>query len=151
MFNIKTKIGNDILNFGTFKDLYLEMKYTNTSEVIAECTYCFEPVGNLKITLSELEALADKNLLDNETNEIIKNFKMSEEIKYTEDGKAYVVVTEEMRKNLKPTEMLYDLKDENGNDIYAIPPKSCKHEFAISEGIPSDIRYCKKCIFWEWK
>lgn len=31
MFNIKTQIGN----FGTFKDLYLEMKYTNTNEVDA--------------------------------------------------------------------------------------------------------------------
>lgn len=75
MFNIKTKIGNDILNFGTFKDLYLEMKYTNTSEVIAECTYCFEPVGKLKITIEELERLASKNMLDDDTNKIIKNFK----------------------------------------------------------------------------
>lgn len=75
MFNIKTKIGNDVLNFGTFKDLYLEMKYTNTNEVMAECTYCFEPVGNLKITIEELERLASKNMLDNDTNKIIKNFK----------------------------------------------------------------------------
>lgn len=75
MFNIKTKIGNDVLNFGTFKDLYLEMKYTNTNEVMAECTYCFEPVGKLKITIEELERLASKNMLDDDTNKIIKNFK----------------------------------------------------------------------------
>ena len=75
MFNIKTKIGNDVLNFGTFKDLYLEMKYTNTNEVMAECTYCFEPVGKLKITIEELERLASKNMLDDDTNKIIKDFK----------------------------------------------------------------------------
>lgn len=51
------------------------MKYTNTSEVIAECTYCFEPVGKLKITIEELERLASKNMLDDDTNKIIKDFK----------------------------------------------------------------------------
>lgn len=72
MFNIKTQIGN----FGTFKDLYLEMKYTNTNEVDAECTYCFEPVsGKLKISKEELEKLAKKNMLDSDTNKIINHFK----------------------------------------------------------------------------
>ncbi len=72
MFNIKTQIGN----FGSFKDLYLEMKYTNTNEVDAECTYCFEPVcGKLKISKEELEKLAKKNMLDSDTNKIINHFK----------------------------------------------------------------------------
>lgn len=69
MFNIETEIGN----FGNFKDLYLEMKYTGTKEVNAKCTYCFDNIGELKkLTIEELERLAAKNQLDNETNEIIK-------------------------------------------------------------------------------
>lgn len=71
MFNIKTQIGN----FGTFKDLYLEMKYTNTNTVDAECTYCFEPVGKVKISKDELERLAEKNMLDDDTNTIINHFR----------------------------------------------------------------------------
>ena len=52
------------------------MKYTNTNEVDAECTYCFEPVcGKIKISKEELEELAKKNMLDSDTNKIINHFK----------------------------------------------------------------------------
>lgn len=74
MFNIKTTINNQVLNFGTFKDLYLEMKYTNTSEVMAECTYCFNPVIKIKLTLADVELLASEKLLDDEIINTIENF-----------------------------------------------------------------------------
>lgn len=74
MFNIKTIINNQVLNFGTFKDLYLEMQYTNTDQVIAECNYCFNPIGKLKLTLSDVELLASDKLLDDEIIKTIENF-----------------------------------------------------------------------------
>ena len=74
MFNIKTKIGNETLNFGTFKDLMLEMQYTNTDVVLAECTYCFNLIGKLRLTLADVELLASDKLLDNELIETIENF-----------------------------------------------------------------------------
>lgn len=74
MFNIKTKIGNETLNFGTFKDLMLEMQYTNTDVVLVECTYCFNPIAKLRLTLSDVELLASDKLLDAELIETIENF-----------------------------------------------------------------------------
>ena len=74
MFNIKTKIGNETLNFGTFKDLMLEMQYTNTDVVLVECTYCFNPIAKLRLTLSDVELLASDKLLDQELISIIENF-----------------------------------------------------------------------------
>lgn len=74
MFNIKTKIGNETLNFGTFKDLMLEMQYTNTDVVLVECTYCFNPITKLRLTLVDVELLASDKLLDNELIETIENF-----------------------------------------------------------------------------
>lgn len=74
MFNIKTKIGNETLNFGTFKDLMLEMQYTNTDVVLVECTYCFNPIAKLRLTLADVELLASDKLLDNELIETIENF-----------------------------------------------------------------------------
>lgn len=74
MFNIKTIINNQVLNFGTFKDLYLEMQFTNTDQVIAECTYCFNPVAKIKLTLSDVELLASDKLLDDEIIKTIENF-----------------------------------------------------------------------------
>ena len=74
MFNIRTEINGDILNFGNFKDLMLEMKYTDTDEVVAECSYCFAPVGKVRLTLSEVELLASDELLDTELVETIENF-----------------------------------------------------------------------------
>lgn len=74
MFNIKTIINNQVLNFGTFKDLYLEMQYTNTDVVIAECTYCFNPIAKIKLTLADVELLASEKLLDDEIIKTIENF-----------------------------------------------------------------------------
>ena len=74
MFNIKAEINDSILNFGNFKDLMLEMKYTNTDEVVAECSYCFNPLGKVKLTLSEVELLASDKLLDEELVVTIENF-----------------------------------------------------------------------------
>ena len=74
MFDIKVNIQGDVLHFGTFKDLYLEMQFTNTDYVIAECTYCFNPVAKVKLTLSDVELLASEKLLDDEIINTIENF-----------------------------------------------------------------------------
>ena len=74
MFNIKTEINGIVLNFGNFKDLYLEMKYTNTGEVIAKCSYCFNPICKIKLTLADVELLASDKLLDTDLIETIENF-----------------------------------------------------------------------------
>lgn len=74
MFNIKAKIKGEYLNFGTFKDLMLEMKYTNTDHVVVECSYCFAPLGKVRLTLADVELLASDKLLDEELVEIIENF-----------------------------------------------------------------------------
>lgn len=74
MFNIRTEINGDILNFGNFKDLYLEMQYTNTDVVLAECTYCFNLIGKLRLTLADVELLESDKLLDKELIETIENF-----------------------------------------------------------------------------
>lgn len=74
MFNIKTIINNQVLNFGSFKDLYLEMQYTNTDQVMAECTYCFNPIAKIKLTLADVELLASDKLLDDEIINTIENF-----------------------------------------------------------------------------
>lgn len=70
MFNIETEIGN----FGSFKDLYLEMKYTGTQKVHCVFTYCFDPEGEFDLTLEELEDYAAKNILDEDTSKIIREF-----------------------------------------------------------------------------
>ena len=70
MFNIETEIGN----FGSFKDLYLEMKYTGTQKVHCNCSHCFAPVGEFDLTIEELERYAEKNILDEETSKIIRDF-----------------------------------------------------------------------------
>lgn len=81
MFNIKTTINGNVLNFGTFKDLLLEMQYTNTKEVLVECTYCFELIGKMRLNLKEVELLASDKLLDKELIETIENFvKASKEL-----------------------------------------------------------------------
>lgn len=74
MFNIITEINGIVLNFGNFKDLYLEMKYTNTGEVIAECSYCFNPICKIKLTLADVELLVSDKLLDKELIDTIENF-----------------------------------------------------------------------------
>lgn len=74
MFNIKVKINGDVLNFGTFKDLLLEMQYTNTKEVLVECSYCFNPIAKLQLTLADVELLASDKLLDQELIDTIENF-----------------------------------------------------------------------------
>lgn len=74
MFDIKVNIQSDVLHFGTFKDLYLEMQFTNTDEIIAECTYCFNPIAKIKLTLADVELLASDKLLDDEIIKTIENF-----------------------------------------------------------------------------
>lgn len=74
MFDIKVNIQGAELHFGTFKDLYLEMKYTNTDYVIAECSYCFNPISKVKLTLADVELLASDKLLDRDIIKTIENF-----------------------------------------------------------------------------
>ena len=74
MFNIKTEIQGKILNFGTFKDLMLEMKYTNTDEVVVECSYIFSSLGRVRLTMADVELLASDKLLDKELVDTIENF-----------------------------------------------------------------------------
>lgn len=84
------------------------------------------------------------------------------DIKYKEDGRAYVILTDEIEKTLKETDRIYDVPvpdangkyvDENGNNysyVRAIAPPNCDHEIDVAWGIPRDIKYCKKCIYWEF-
>lgn len=68
------------------------------------------------------------------------------ELKQTEEGKNYLLVTEEEIKNLPSETRVYQITDtEKG-----IVPPDCKHEFEISSGFPRDIKGCKKCIYWEF-
>lgn len=74
MFDIKTTIQGDILHFGSFKDLYLEMQYINTDEVIAECSYCFQKLSAVNLTLEDVELLASDKLLDKDIIKTIEDF-----------------------------------------------------------------------------
>ncbi len=74
MFDIKVNIQGTEIHFGTFKDLYLEMKYTNTNEVIAECSYCFQRLSTVKLTLEDVELLASDKLLDKDIIKTIEDF-----------------------------------------------------------------------------
>lgn len=66
-------------------------------------------------------------------------------IEYTEDGKAYVRVTAEMRAKMQPTDHLFIV---NGADT--VPPPDCEHDIAIADGFPNRIKYCKNCVWWDW-
>lgn len=70
MFDIKTNIGN----FGDWNSLYQEMKYTNTNTIIADCSYCFQHIATVSLTLSDAELLASGKLLDEELIKTIENF-----------------------------------------------------------------------------
>lgn len=70
MFDIKTNIGN----FGDWNSLYLEMKYTNTNTVIADCSYCFKHIATVTLNLNDVEVLASGKLLDAELIKTIENF-----------------------------------------------------------------------------
>nr|WP_302416963.1 hypothetical protein [uncultured Romboutsia sp.] len=70
MFDIKTDIGN----FGDWKSLYLEMKYTDTKEVTAKCSYCFNEISSIKLTIKDVELLASDKLLDEDLIKIIEGF-----------------------------------------------------------------------------
>lgn len=74
MFDIKVNIQGAELHFGTFKYLYLEMQYTNTDEVIAECSYCFQRLSTVKLTLADVELLASDKLLDKDIIKTIEDF-----------------------------------------------------------------------------
>ena len=53
MFDIKTNIGN----FGDWNSLYQEMKYTNNNTIIADCSYCFQHIATITLTLSDAELI----------------------------------------------------------------------------------------------
>ena len=74
MFDIKVNIQGAELHFGTFKDLYLEMRYTNTDYVIAECSYCFQRLSTVKLTIADVELLASDKLLDKDIIKTIEGF-----------------------------------------------------------------------------
>ena len=50
------------------------MKFTGTQKVHCVFTYCFDPEGEFDLTLEELEKYAEKNILDEETSKIIREF-----------------------------------------------------------------------------
>ena len=70
MFDIRTEIGN----FGDWKSLYLEMKYTGTEKVKADCSYCGDPIAKIELTLADAELLASDRLLDKYIIDTIENF-----------------------------------------------------------------------------
>lgn len=70
MFSIDTNIGS----FIDWRSLYLEMKATNTSTVKAECSYCFERIAILTLTLDDVQTLASDDLLDDDIINTIQNF-----------------------------------------------------------------------------
>ena len=70
MLTIKTKIGN----FGDWHSLYMEMVNTNTNKILVECSYCFQHIGTIILTLSDVKALANDDLIDDDTLKTIENF-----------------------------------------------------------------------------
>lgn len=37
-----------------------------------------------------------------------------------------------------------------GDTCKMLAPEDCKHAFKVSWGFPSNIKYCTKCIYWEF-
>lgn len=70
MLTIKTDIGN----FGDWHSLYMEMVNTNTDKVLANCSYCFQHIATINLTLSDVEALESDKLIDDNTLKTIENF-----------------------------------------------------------------------------
>lgn len=70
MFDIRTEIGN----FGEWRSVFLEMKYTGTEKVKAECSYCGDHIATVELNLEEVEQLASDKLLDKDIIDTIENF-----------------------------------------------------------------------------
>ena len=70
MFNIKTNIGS----FTDWHSLYLEMKHTGIDTVRAECSYCFQHITTINLTLADVQLLDSDSLQDNDTLKTIENF-----------------------------------------------------------------------------
>lgn len=68
------------------------------------------------------------------------------ETKVTKDGKKYVALSDEEIKQLPPETRLFIMDDKTK----AIPPHDCKHSFLVDRGCPQNIKYCTKCIYWEF-
>lgn len=67
-------------------------------------------------------------------------------LKQDKDGKNYLSVTDEEIKQLPPMTRVYHISDtEKG-----IVPTDCEHDFYISSGMPSNIKGCRKCIYWDF-
>lgn len=71
------------------------------------------------------------------------------QLKRDEKGKAYCELTD------KEAEKLYHSNGKvklyiKGNGVKAIPPPDCEHDLKIEIATPRKIRYCTKCIFWEF-
>ncbi len=62
------------------------------------------------------------------------------------NGKRYIQLTEEEIKQLPPDTRIYHISE----DIKAIPPADCEHEYIVNRGVASNIKSCKKCIWWEF-
>lgn len=63
--------------------------------------------------------------------------------KKDEHGRRYIELTpEETEEARKAGKTIY------GSNMLA--PDNCKHEFEVSRGIPSNIKGCKYCIYWEF-
>lgn len=65
---------------------------------------------------------------------------------FTEDGKRYFAVTEEEIKLLPQSTLIYHIAD----GVKGIAPTDCEHDFFIGKGMPSNIKGCRKCIYWEF-
>ncbi len=68
------------------------------------------------------------------------------ETKVTKDGKMYVALSDEEIKQLPKETRIYILED----NIKAIPPQDCEHSFVVKGGCSQNIKYCTKCIYWEF-
>ena len=70
MLTIKTEIGN----FGDWHSLYMEMINTGTDRVKAECSYCFQHIATITLTLNDVKLLESESLLDDETVDTVQKF-----------------------------------------------------------------------------
>ena len=70
MLTIKTEIGN----FGDWHSLYMEMINTGTDRVKAECSYCFQHIATINLTLNNVKLLESDLLLDDDIIDTVQKF-----------------------------------------------------------------------------
>ena len=70
MLTIKTEIGS----FGDWHSLYMEMINTGTDRVKAECSYCFQHIATINLTLNNVKLLESDLLLDDDIIDTVQKF-----------------------------------------------------------------------------